>query len=158
MNHCHYFWSFQPEATQAETVQCNHPQWRLPIWRNVYRDMHVHSKSNTFCKRVENKEKNSWINYMCLGVGWSSDFHCLGRRPVLCPPVFREHLLNVYHAQGLVFGCSVSTGTRIWFFHPLVNCVNCPMLCVPMNCLKLLNFFCILKFPPKFWGCIYSTS
>lgn len=21
MNYCHYFWSFQPEATQAETVQ-----------------------------------------------------------------------------------------------------------------------------------------
>ena len=101
------FGLFNQKQHKQRLCKCNHSQWRLQIWRNVYRDMYVHSKSNTFCKRVENKQKNSWRNYMCLGVGWSSDFHCLGRRPVLCPPVFREHLLNVYHVQITLQGAAV---------------------------------------------------
>lgn len=101
------FGLFNQKQHKQRLCKCNHSQWRLQIWRNVYRDMYVHSKSNTFCKRVENKQKNSWRNYMCLGVGWSSDFHCLGRRPVLCPPVFREHLLNVYRVQITLQGAAV---------------------------------------------------
>ena len=63
---------FNQKQHKHRLRKCNHPQRHLQIWRHVYWDRHAHSKSNTFRKRVENKEKNCWINYMRLGVGWSS--------------------------------------------------------------------------------------
>lgn len=62
---------------QAETTENAVTYGHLQIWRNMYWDMYVHSKSNNFCKRVENKENSPADEPVCTsGSGYSSDFQC----------------------------------------------------------------------------------